>query len=118
MIKTSLAFLAGVLGMGVIIYTAGAHFAAPMFFAGIAVVIVPAIAVLSSVSRIRSIARFMIAFADSWEGSSPRAETRQSRPHVVSGKDKNPWGWVKPSTKQRDRDFANDIEFMKEEAAS
>ncbi len=116
MIKTSLAFLTGVLSMGVIVYMAGARFAVPMFFAGICFVVVPVIAVLSSVQRIRSVARFMLAFADSWDGAnSPR---KQTGPRVVSGKNSNPWGWVKPSPKQRDRDLESNIEWMKEEAAS
>ncbi len=67
MLKTSLAFLAGVLAMAVVVYLAGARFAAPLFFAGIVAVFAPAIALLSSVPRLRAAARFLDAFADGCE---------------------------------------------------
>ena len=64
MIKTSLGFLAGVLAMAGVVYVAGARFAAPMFVAGICTVLVPAIALLASLDRMRAFARFLNAFAD------------------------------------------------------
>lgn len=67
MIKTSLGFLAGVLSMAVVVYLTGAHLAAPMFFAGMVAVLTPAIALLASIQRIRSAARFLSAFAHAWE---------------------------------------------------
>jgi hypothetical protein len=71
MIKTSLAFLAGVIAMALVVYVTGARFAAPMFFAGIVTVLAPSIALLASVERIRTAARFLNAFADSWQGKKP-----------------------------------------------
>jgi hypothetical protein len=114
MLKTSIGFGAGVLAMAAVVYLTGAHFAAPMFFAGVVAVLAPAVALLSSVARLRSIARFLNAFADSFEGSG----VSRRQPRVISGKDKNQWGWVKPSAKQRDRDLEADIDWIKEEQAS
>jgi cell division protein FtsW (lipid II flippase) len=68
MIKISSAFLAGVLTMAGVVYTAGARsFALPLFVAGVLVVLVPLVALLASVSRIRMVARFLTAFAHAWE---------------------------------------------------
>jgi hypothetical protein len=67
MLKMSIAFLAGVLAMAVDLYVSGARFALPMFFAGVVVVLAPLVALLSSVKRIRAVARFLSAFAHAWE---------------------------------------------------
>jgi hypothetical protein len=69
--KLSIAFLTGVLTMAAVVYMTGAHFAAPMFFAGLVAGTAPAIALLSSIARVRSTARFLTAFADSWQGKAP-----------------------------------------------
>ncbi len=98
MIRLSLAFLTGVLSMAVILYMAGAHFAAPLFFAGISVVVIPGIAVLSSVQRLRSIARFMLAFADSFSLASTKSS---ARPPVVAFDQERETGYRKPSRKQQ-----------------
>lgn len=107
MIKTSLAFAAGVLTMAAVVYFAGAHFALPMFFAGIVAVVAPSVALLASTDRMRTVGRFLTTFADSWDGTA-----RKPTPRVISGKDKNVWAYVKPSTKQRDqntRDAAQEV---------
>jgi hypothetical protein len=71
MLKTSIGFGSGVLAMAAVVYLAGAHFAAPMFFAGVVAVLAPAVALLSSIDRVRTVARFLTAFADSWQGKKP-----------------------------------------------
>lgn len=101
MIKTSLAFLAGVLAMAGIVYMAGARFAAPMFFAGMVAVVAPAIALLSSVGRIRTAARFLNAFADSWASFSSASTESRSRPSVVAFDQEKTSGYRKPSRKQQ-----------------
>ena len=93
MIKTSLGFLAGVLAMAAVVYAAGARFAAPMFVAGICAVLVPAIALLASVDRIRAFARFLNAFADALGSKRPVIA------RVPVSMDRS--GYRKPSTKQR-----------------
>lgn len=107
MLKTSLGYLAGVLTMAVVVYLTGAHFAAPMFFAGIAAVIVPGVALLSSVERIRSVARFLSAFADSFSSASSRSS---SRPPVVAFDKERVSGYRKPSPKQRSQILDDTIE--------
>lgn len=92
--KLSLAFMTGVLAMAAVVYVTGARLAAPMFFAGAVAVAGPSIALLSSVKRLRSFARFLTAFADSWEG---KAESKPMR--VVADRS----AYVKPSPRQREQ---------------
>ena len=92
--KLSLAFLTGVLTMAAVVYSTGAHFAAPMFFAGIVAVVAPGVAYLCSVKRIRTAARFLYSFADAWEGT-------QSGPVAVRSSEAS--GYRKPSRKQAEQ---------------
>jgi hypothetical protein len=92
--KLSLAFLTGVLTMAAVVYITGARLAAPMFFAGAVAVIVPGIAYLSSIKRVRTAARFLYSFADAWEGT-------QSGPVAVRSAEAS--GYRKPSRKQAEQ---------------
>jgi hypothetical protein len=69
--KIALAFMTGVLAMAAVVYVTGARLATPMFFAGIVAVVAPGVAALSSINRVRSVARFLTAFADAWQGLKP-----------------------------------------------
>ena len=102
MVKTSIAFLAGVLLMAGVVYGAGARFAMPLFVAGMVTVIAPAVALLSSVNRIRAAARFLSSFAQAWEGKT-------MRPVAV---DKS--GYVKPSRKAQLQNMADAVEEYRE----
>ena len=105
MVKTSLGFLAGVLVMAAVVYVAGARFAAPMFVAGVCAVLVPSIALLASVDRMRAFARFLTAFADALGSRGPR---------LVKSADRS--GYRKPSTKQRSQILDDTIsEYLDEE---
>jgi hypothetical protein len=105
MLKTSIAFLAGVLLMAGIMYGAGARFSVALFVAGVVSVAAPLVALLSSVSRIRAAARFLSAFADGLEGRRPR-------PVAVADKS----GYVKPSKKAQLQNMADSIEEYRERA--
>lgn len=104
MVKTSLGFLAGVLVMAAVVYVAGARFAAPMFVAGVCAVLVPSIALLASVDRMRAFARFLTAFADA-------LGTRQQRTVVARvpvTMDRS--GYRKPSPKQQSQILEDTID--------
>lgn len=103
MIKTSLGFLAGVLVMAAVVYVAGARFAAPMFVAGVCAVLVPSIALLASVDRMRAFARFLTAFADAL-GSKQRPVVAR----VPVSMDRS--GYRKPSTKQQSQILSDTID--------
>lgn len=96
MTKVLISFLAGVLAMAVVVYVTGARLSTPMFFAGALAVLVPQIAFLCSVDRMRSAARFLNAFADAW---GKKAEQPRPIRHRVADLS----GYRKPSTKQRDQ---------------
>jgi len=101
MIKTSLGFLTGVLAMAAVVYVAGARFAAPMFVAGICAVLVPSIALLASVDRMRAFARFLTAFADALGSRGPR---------LVKSVAADRSGYRKPSTKQQSQILEDTID--------
>lgn len=108
MVKTSIAFLAGVLLMAGVVYGAGARFAMPLFVAGMVTVIAPAVALLSSVSRIRATARFLAAFAQGLEG-------RGASVHPIAVADKS--GYRKPSRKAQLQNMADAVEEYRERSS-
>jgi hypothetical protein len=101
--KLALSFMTGVLAMAAVVYFAGGRFAAPMFFAGIVAVIAPGIAAVCSVKRVRSIARFLNSFADSWDSFSLASSQSNSRPPVVAFDQERVSGYRKPSRKQAEQ---------------
>lgn len=108
MIKYALCLLAGSLfSCGAVVLAGGRS--ANMLILG-ALLALASVGAVVYLAGLRRVARFLNAFMDGIEGV-------QKQPRVVSGKDANPWGYVKPSAKKRDRDFANDLEWMKEEMA-
>ena len=60
---------------------------------------------------LRRVARFLNAFTDAMEGVQPKP-AKQAR--IVSGKDKNPYGWVKPSSKTEMRNAMDAAEEYRE----
>lgn len=109
--KLSIAFFAGVLTMAAVVYMTGAHFAAPMFFAGLVAALAPAVVLLSSIKRVRSVARFLNAFADSWGGMEVRPRLVRSR-----AEERELSGYVKPSSKQQGRILEDTIsEYLGDE---
>ena len=107
--KLALAFLAGSLFSALAVVLAGGR-PANMLFLGAALALA-SLAALVYLAGLRRVARLLNAFMDVMDGP----QRKHPKLRIVSGKNKNPYGWVKPSAKQRDRDFANDLEFMKEE---
>jgi hypothetical protein len=95
--------MTGVLAMAAVVYITGAHFAAPMFFAGIVAVVAPGIAAVSSVNRVRSIARFLNSFADSLDSFSLASSRSSTRPPVVAFDQERVSGYRKPSRKQAEQ---------------
>jgi hypothetical protein len=119
--KLALSFLGGAIFSAATVILAGGR-PAHMLWLGAALALTTLGATVY-LAGLRRVARFLNAFMDAMEGAveksrseraGMRSEAKTSK--VVSGKNKNPWGYVKPSAKQRDRDFANDLEWMKEEA--
>jgi hypothetical protein len=103
-VKLTLSFMTGVLAMAAVVYITGAHFAAPMFFAGIVAVVAPGIAAVCSVKRVRSIARFLNSFADSWDSFSLASSQSRTRPPVVAfDQEERVSGYRKPSRKQAEQ---------------
>lgn len=102
--KLSLAFLAGaILNTTVIFFSPGKP--ALLVFLGAALSLA-SVGALLWLAGVRRAARFLNAFMDALEGTEPvRTKSR-----VVSGKDKNPWGWVKPSAKQQRQNVEDTIE--------
>jgi biotin transporter BioY len=101
--KLSIAFLTGVLAMAAVVYSTGAHFAAPMFFAGVVAVVAPGIAYLSSIKRIRTAARFLYSFADAWDGTLiPRAVVKDHLT-TVAVRSAEASGYRKPSRRQAEQ---------------
>jgi hypothetical protein len=106
--RLALAFLAGVMVMAVECYVAGVRFAAPMFIAGVVFVVAPLVGMLSSVARIRSSARFLLAFAQGLEGRSGAA-----KPIAVVDKS----GYVKPSRKAQLQNMADAVDEYRQRAS-
>jgi hypothetical protein len=103
--KYALCLLAGSLfSCGAVVLAGGRSANMLILGAALALASVGAVVYLAGLRRV---ARFLNAFMDGIEGV-------QKQPR--SGRNANPWGYVKPSAKKRDRDFANDLEWMKEEA--
>jgi hypothetical protein len=97
--KLALSFLGGSLFSCAAVVLAGGR-PAGMLWLGAALALTT-FGALVCLTGLRRVARFLNAFMDALEGAEKPARTaKQSR--VVSGKDKNQYGWVKPSTKQRD----------------
>ena len=93
--KLLLAFMTGVLAMAAVVYITGGRLATPMFFAGAVAVFVPLIACLSSNKRLRSVARFLNAFAEALSKSRPEAAPVRTMP--------DPGGYRKPSRKMQEQ---------------
>lgn len=109
MLKTSIAFLAGVLLMAGIMYGAGARFSVALYVAGVVSVVAPLAALLSSVARIRAAARFLSAFAQGLEGRDASV-----RPIAVPDKS----GYVKPSRKAQLQQMADAVEEYRERSGA
>jgi alkylated DNA nucleotide flippase Atl1 len=94
--KYAITFLGGsVFSAGAVVLAGGRP--AVMLWLG-ATLAVTTLGAILWLAGIRRVARFLNAFMDALEGSRQVA-----RPRVISGKNANPWGWVKPSTKQQER---------------
>lgn len=114
-------FLFGAVLMAGVIHTAGAGV---VFVGGVAAGILPLLIAASSPSRLRAWARLLGQFADRWEeyksppssGKNCSSRAIHSLNMPVSGRNNNPWGYVKPSSKQRDQVLHDSIaEYLGDE---